>query len=88
MINLEKEILKEQQRTNELLEKMLNQNKNPNELLTAVQVHKEFHIGINMVQKMFRDPELPVQRYTIPFKVTRRAIEDYINVRHDYLCEN
>ena len=59
---MEKEILKEQQRTNELLEKMLNQNKNPNELLTAVQVHKDIHIGNNMVQKRVRAPELPVQR--------------------------
>lgn len=86
-MKLEKELLQEQQKTNELLEKLINQNKDPNELLTANEVHKEFRIGINMVQKMFRDPELPVQRYTIPFKVTRRAIEDYINVRHDYLCE-
>lgn len=84
---MEEKILKEQQRTNELLEQIISQNKNPNELLTAKQVHKEFKIGINMVQKMFRDPELPVQRYTIPFKVTRKAIEDYVNVRHDYLCE-
>ena len=84
---MEEKILKEQQRTNELLEQIISQNQNPNELLTAMEVHKEFRIGINMVQKMFRDPELPVQRYTIPFKVTRKAIEDYINVRHDYLCE-
>ena len=38
-----------------------------------------------MVQKMFKDPELPVQRYTQPFKVTRRALEDYLNKPHDYL---
>ena len=83
---MEEKILKEQQRTNELLEKIINQNKNPNELLTAEQIHEEFDIGINMVRKMFRDPELPVQRYTIPHKVTRGAVEDYIKVRHDYLC--
>ena len=85
---MEEKLLQEQKKTNELLEQIINQNKNPNELLTANQVHEEFKIGINMVQKMFRDPELPVQRYTIPFKVTRKAIEDYVNVRHDYLCEN
>ena len=84
---MEENLLQEQKKTNELLERMLKQNKNPNELLTANQVHEEFKIGINMVQKMFRDPELPVQRYTVPFKVTRKAIEDYLNVRHDYLCE-
>ena len=38
-----------------------------------------------MVQKMFKDPELPVQRYTQPFKVTRKALEEYLNKSHDYL---
>lgn len=84
---MEEKLLKEQQRTNELLEKLLKQNKDPNELLTADQVHKEFKIGINMVQKMFRDPELPVQRYTVPFKVTRQALNAYMNQRRDYLCK-
>ena len=61
--------------------------KDPNELLTIKQVHEEFNIGENMVQKMFRDPELPVQRYTSPFKVTRKAVQEYVNVNHDYLSE-
>lgn len=61
--------------------------KDPNELLTIEQVHKEFNIGKNMVQKMFKDPELPVQRYTSPFKVTRKAVQEYVNVKHDYLSE-
>ncbi len=38
------DLLKEQQRTNELLEKLLTQNKDPNELLTTEQVHEEFDI--------------------------------------------
>ena len=83
---MEKDILKEQQRTNELLEKLIVQNKNPNELLTIEQIHVEFDIGINKVRKMFNDPKLPVQRYTVPFKVTRQAVEKYINESHDYLC--
>ena len=61
--------------------------KDPNELLTTDQVHKEFGIGKIMVQKMFRDPELPVQRYTSPFKVTRGAINEYMKNSHDYLSE-
>ncbi len=85
---MEEKILKEQQRTNELLEQLLNQNKNPNELLTIEQVHKEFGIGINMVRNIFNDKELAVQKYTKPFKVTRKAIQDYMNTRHDYLCTN
>lgn len=76
------EIIKELQSIKSLLE---NQNRNPNELLTAAQIHNEFDIGINMVQKIFKDPDLPVQRYTIPFKVTRQAFEKYLNEKHDYL---
>lgn len=83
---MEELILKEQQRTNELLEKLITQSKDPNELLTAEQIKKETGIGINMVQKIFRDPELAVQRYTIPFKVTRKAFYEYVNKKHDYLC--
>ena len=84
---MEQQILEEQKKTNELLEKLINQNKDPNELLTIEQIHLEFGIGINMVQKMFKDPELSVQRYTVPFKVSRQALNDYMKVRHDYLCE-
>lgn len=84
---MEEQLLKEQQRTNELLEKLINQNENPNELLTVEQVHKEYGIGENMVRKMFKDPKLPVQRYTVPFKVTRSAIYNYMNEEHDYLKE-
>ena len=82
MENLLKQILEEQKRTNELLK---TQNKDPNELLTIKQIHEETGIGTNMIQKMFNDPELPVQKYTSPFKVTRQAFNNYINVKHDYL---
>ena len=84
---MEQQILEEIKKTNELLQQQINQNKNPNELLTVEQIHEEFDIGINMVRKMFKDPKLPVQRYTVPFKVTRQAIENYINLEHDYLSE-
>ena len=80
-------LLKEQQKTNELLEKLLNDKKDPYELLTAEQIHEEFDIGINMVLKMFQDKELAVQRYTRPFKVSRQAISEYITKSHDYLRE-
>lgn len=76
-----------QEKTNELLENISTYNgENPNELLTVEQIIKEFKIGKVKVLKMFQDPELPVQRYTKPFKVTRKAVNDYINVRHDDLC--
>lgn len=60
--------------------------KDPYELLTMEMVSKEFDIGITKVCRMFRDPELAVQRYTKPFKVTRRAVQEYTTVKHDYLC--
>lgn len=81
-----KKIIEELRKTNDLL--MFGyQGKDPNELLTAEQVHEEFGIGINMVRKMFNDLELPVQRYTTPFKVTRQAMTNYLNGSHDYLSE-
>lgn len=86
MEELLKTLIEEQRKTNELL--MFGyQGKDPNELLTIEKVHEEFDIGTNMVRKIFNDPELPVQRYTTPFKVTRQAIYSYINKKHDYLCE-
>ena len=82
---MEEKLLREQQKTNELLEKLIIQNQNANELLTVEDVHNEFGIGINMVRKMFNDSKLPVQRYTVPFKVTRQALYEYMSVEHDYL---
>ena len=82
---MEEKILMEQQRTNELLEAIINQKKDPNELLTVEQIHEEFDIGTNMVRKMFNDKTLPVQRYTKPFKVTRQAFCEYLGKAHDYL---
>lgn len=84
---MEKEILREQQRTNELLERIIIQENSDNELLTIEQVSKEFDIGKVKVQKMFNDPELPVQRYTKPFKVQRKALNKYFETSHDWLCQ-
>lgn len=84
MEELLKTLIEEQRKTNDLLMYGY-QGKNPNELLTVEQVHKEFDIGENMVRKIFNDPKLPVQRYTSPFKVTRQAMYSYINENHDYL---
>lgn len=44
MKKLENKILKEQQKTNKLLEKLIEQNKMSNELLTVEMVHEEFGI--------------------------------------------
>lgn len=86
MEELIKELIEEQKKTNDLL-RYSNQGKDPFELLTIEQVKKETGFGLGTVQKMFKDPELPVQRYTTPFKVTRKAINDYTSVSHDQLSE-
>lgn len=84
---MEKEILEEIKKTNELLQQQIRQRDEQYEMLTIEQVHEEFDIGMNMVRKMFNDPELPVQRYTKPFKVNRQALKEYMTKSHDYLCE-
>lgn len=80
------ELLKEQKRTNELLETLIKQKDRDDELLTKEQIEKEYGIGYVKVSRMFNDPELPVQKYTKPFKVKRGALKKYLDVRHDYLC--
>lgn len=87
---MEEAILLEQKKTNRLLENLIEKKedkKDPYELLTIEQIHNEFKIGTNMLQKMFKDPKLAVQRYTVPFKVTRKVFQDYISEPHDYLSE-
>lgn len=77
-------------KTNELLEAILNtkqREKDPNELLTMEEIVTEFKIGKVKAQKMFNDPLLPVQRYTRPFKVQRKAFNKYFEESHDYLCD-
>lgn len=86
MEELLRELVKEQKRTNELLA-YNSQGKDPYELLTKEQIYEETGIGENMILKMFQDPKLPVQRYTRPFKVARKAFNDYILENHDYLIE-
>ena len=88
MEDISKELLQEQKKTNELLEDLIakTNGKDPYELLTIDDIVKEFDIGKGKAQKMFQDPELPVQRYTKPFKVIRKAVNKYFEKNRDYLC--
>lgn len=85
------QILEEQKNTNKLLQDIISTNncdsngKNSNDMLTIVQVAKEYNIGINKVREIFNDPTLAVQRYTIPFKVKRKVFEEYFDKSHDNL---
>ena len=84
------EINNKQEEANRLLKNILERKqleKNPNELLTIEQIVEEYSIGKVKVLKMFQDPNLPVQRYTKPFKVIRKAVDKYFEVRHDDLCD-
>lgn len=85
---MNEKLLKEQQKTNELLEVLLKQLNISNDLLTIEDVHKEYGIGMNTTRKMFNDLSLPVQRYTKPFKVSRQALNEYLQKPHDYLNIN
>ena len=84
------EINNKQEEANRLLKNILERKqleKNPNELLTIEQIVEEYSIGKVKVLKMFQDPNLPVQRYTKPFKVIKNTVDKYFEVRHDDLCD-
>lgn len=81
-----KELINEQKKTNEILS-YSNQGKNPYELLTMAKIKEEYGIGGGKLLKMFNDPDLPVQRYTSPYKVQRKELDKYLSVSHDYLCD-
>ena len=58
-----------------------------NDRLTVKDIVKEYKpISENMVYKIFKDKELPVQNYTRPAFVLRGEWEKYFRKRHDYLC--
>ena len=59
--------------------------KDPNELLNVDQVSEEFGMGKNKARSIFKDPELPVQRYMKEHKVRRGAMQKYVETSHDYL---
>lgn len=61
--------------------------KDPNELLNIDQVCEEFGMGKNKARLVFKDPKLPVQRYTKEHKVTREAMQKYVKTSHNYLSK-
>ena len=83
---LMKQIIEELKKTNELL-KGTYRGRNPNELLTAKQISKEYGIRQQTILDTFQDPKLEVQRWTRPFKVKRKVFDEYLDKNHDYLCK-
>lgn len=59
----------------------------PDEKMTVAKISEEFGIGENLVYKMFKDENLPVQNYTKPQFVLRSELLKYFATRHDYLCD-
>lgn len=80
MEELLKELIQEQKQTNELLMYGY-KGKDPNELLTAEQIAKEENIPVNNIRKLFKNPDMAVQTYTKPRKVTRKAWNEFISKR-------
>lgn len=74
------QILLEQQKTNQLLEKMTNP---VEELLTPKQVQEQYGLPEGAVYKMFNDKDFSAQRYTKPMKATKAAINEYLSKRHE-----
>ena len=75
------DLIQEQKKTNELLEKLINQENKEYELLTAEQISKENNIPINNVRNLFNNKDLAVQTYTKPKRVTRKAWNEFISER-------
>ena len=59
----------------------------PDEKMTVAKISEEYGIGENLVYKMFKDKDLPVQNYTKPQFVLRSELMKYFSTRHDYLCD-
>ena len=84
ILKTQESLLEAQEETNKLLHYGYT-GKDPNEFLTRKDIIEQYGIGYNKVDEIFRDKNLPVQRYCKPQKVTRQAFEKYINSNHDYL---
>ena len=64
---------------NNKLDKLITEQKDPNELLTIEQVCKEKGIGESTVRSMFKDPNSRAITSTVPFKITRRNLNRYLD---------
>lgn len=56
--------------------------KNEYDLLTAEDISRETGINICAIRKLFQDDEFPVQTWTKPFVIMRKAFYEYLEKRH------
>lgn len=57
----------------------------PDEIMTAKDITEEFGLNENLVYRILKDKDLPVQEYAKPKFVLRSELLKYFSVRHDYL---
>lgn len=80
-----KTLLQEQQKTNQLLEKMVKTEKDigTEKLLTPKEVQEIYNLPEKAVYKIFNDEEFPALRCTRPMKATVKAINEYLSKAHE-----
>lgn len=79
-------ILKEQQKSNELLESVIEHNGNEkdlDEMLEPKEIQKQYNLPEGAVYKMFADKNFAALRYTKPMKASRRSVNEYLSRRHE-----
>lgn len=52
------------------------------DLLTAEDISRETGININTIRKLFQDDDFPIQTWTKPFVILRKAFYEYLEKRH------
>lgn len=81
-----KSILQEQQKSNELLESIVENNGNEkdlDEMLEPKEIQKQYNLPEGAVYKMFADKNFAALRYTKPMKASRRSVNEYLSKRHE-----
>lgn len=57
----------------------------PNRMLTADDIRKEYKIGENQIYKIFNNPDVAVQKFTKPAKIRYADLNKFFETRHDEL---
>lgn len=57
----------------------------PNRLLSAEDIRKEYKIGENQIYKIFNNPHVAVQKFTKPAKILKSELDKFFEIRHDEL---
>lgn len=58
---------------------------NPDRMLTAEDIRKEYKIGENQIYKIFNNPNVAVQKFTKPAKIRLADLNKFFETRHEEL---